>query len=168
MDLLHEALTGMLPAREFQFVLLGSGDPRLERAFLTLAEQHSGQVAVRIGYDQGLSHRIEAGADFFAMPSRFEPCGLNQMYSLRYGTVPIVRATGGLDDTVVDISEQPNHATGIKFLEPAVTSLRFAMQKALRLYSTPHLLAAYQQNGMRADFSWAATVTEYCKAYRQL
>src|SRR6185295_2524541 len=88
-------------AANMPFVLLGSGSPEFERAYTGFARRHPLKAAVRLGFDQALSHRIEAGADFFVMPSRFEPCGLNQMYSLRYGTIPIVRATGGLDDTVI-------------------------------------------------------------------
>ncbi|PYM15733.1 MAG: glycogen synthase GlgA, partial [Verrucomicrobia bacterium] len=100
-DLLLGALEEMLAAK-MQFVLLGSGSPVLEKAFQNLARRHPDKVAARIGYDHPLSHRIEAGCDFYLMPSRFEPCGLNQMYSLRYGTIPIVRATGGLDDSIID------------------------------------------------------------------
>ena len=96
-----------------------------------------GKVAVRIGYDEGLSHRIEAGCDFFLMPSRFEPCGLNQMYSLRYGTIPIVRATGGLDDSVIDFTQDPARANGIKFQEYSARALAKAMRKALAIYERP-------------------------------
>src|SRR5208283_4772080 len=102
---------------DMQFVLLGSGSDGYEKAYRRLVTRFPGKVAIRIGFDQALSHRIEAGCDFYLMPSKFEPCGLNQMYSLRYGTVPIVRITGGLDDTVIDISEQPQRANGIKFSE---------------------------------------------------
>ena len=125
------------------------------------------QVAVRIGFDQGLSHRIEAGCDFFLMPSRFEPCGLNQMYSLRYGTIPIVRATGGLDDTVIDVREDPGQANGIKFHEYSATALAKAMRKALALYARPDLLHRFRQNAMAADFSWDRTVAEYVKVYEK-
>src|SRR6185503_9638546 len=108
-------------------------------------------------YDNALAHRIEAGCDFFLMPSRFEPCGLNQMYSLRYGTVPIVRITGGLDDTVIDIAEDAEHANGIKFAEYSSRALARAIRKALVLYGEPELLARYRANGMGADFSWERT-----------
>jgi len=99
------------------------------------------------------------------MPSRFEPCGLNQMYSLRYGTIPVVRGTGGLDDTVVDASEDLAHASGIKFAEATVGSLSQALQKALALFETPKLLETYRRNGMAEDFSWATTVREYLDIY---
>ncbi len=124
-------------------------------------------MAVRIGFDQGLSHRIEAACDFFLMPSRFEPCGLNQMYSLRYGTIPIVRATGGLDDTVLDIREDLDRANGIKFSEYSPRALAKAIRKALALYAEPELLKRYRENGMRADFSWTRTAQEFLKVYRR-
>src|SRR4030095_6406731 len=103
-DIMLGALEEMLSAN-LQFVMLGTGSPDFQQAYQELAKRHPNRAAVRIGFDQALSHRIEAGCDFFLMPSRFEPCGLNQMYSLRYGTLPVVRATGGLDDTVIDIRE---------------------------------------------------------------
>ena len=106
-----------------QFVLLGSGSPVFERAYVDLARRFPLQVAVRIGFNEGLSHRIEAGCDFYLMPSQFEPCGLNQMYSLRYGTIPIVRAVGGLDDSVVDYTANPELADGIKFREYSAVAL---------------------------------------------
>jgi starch synthase len=121
---------------------------------------------VRIGFNQGLSHRIEAGIDFFLMPSRFEPCGLNQMYSLRYGTVPIVRITGGLDDTVVDITEDRKHADGIKFKEYSARALAKGMRKALALFDEPKLLRAYRINGMKMDFSWERAVGKYVEVYQ--
>src|SRR5207253_5476688 len=137
-----------------QFVHLGAGSPAFQRAYQELARRLASQAAVRIGFDQGLSHRIEAGADFFLMPSRYEPCGLNQMYSLRYGTIPIVRITGGLDDTVIDIAEDQEMANGIKFGEYSVRALAKAIRKALVLFQTPALLAHYRRNAMQADFSW--------------
>jgi len=167
MDLLLPALERKLGS-DMQFVLLGSGATDLENRFRQLAARYRDKVAVHIGYDQGLSHRIEAGSDFFVMPSRFEPCGLNQMYSLRYGTIPVVRTTGGLDDTVVDISEDSRRATGIKFADATVDSLARAIDKALALYRVPALVQVFQQNGMRADFSWATTVNQYGKLYDRL
>lgn len=150
-----------------QFVLLGSGDPEYERAFLQLAQRYPDKVAVRIGYDHNLAHRIEAGCDFFIMPSRFEPCGLNQMYSLRYGTVPIVRATGGLDDSVVDITEDQAFANGIKFGEYSPQALAKAIRKALVIFQDQELLAHYRGNGMQADFSWENTTHEYVQVFRR-
>ena len=158
------ALEEMLGA-DIQFVLLGSGSPIFERGYQELAERFPGKVAVRIGYDEGLSHRIEAACDFFVMPSQFEPCGLNQMYSLRYGTIPIVRATGGLDDTVIDFSQDATRANGIKFQEYTARALAKAMRKALVIYDQPALLRRFRQNAMRADFSWDKTVNEFLRVY---
>jgi starch synthase len=164
-DIQLGALEEMLSTR-MQFVLLGSGWNGYEDAYLRLVKRHPGKVAVRIGFNQGLSHRIEAGSDFFLMPSRFEPCGLNQMYSLRYGTVPIVRITGGLDDTVIDITEDRKNADGIKFAEYSARALAKGMRKALALYQEPKLLREYQRNGMKMDFSWARAVAKYEEVYQ--
>lgn len=107
----------------------------------------------------------ESGVDFYLMPSRFEPSGLNQMYSLRYGTIPIVRVTGGLDDSVIDTREDPSRANGIKFHEYSPTALAKAMRKALVLYSNPQLLHQYRRNGMAMDFSWEHAANEYVRLY---
>ena len=124
-------------------------------------------MVAKIGFDEGLSHRIEAGCDLFLMPSRFEPCGLNQMYSLRYGTVPIVHRTGGLDGSVNDIRDNPEKANGIKFDEYSSPALVKAMQKALALYGQPELLAHYRKNAMAADFSWERTAEKYITVYQK-
>jgi len=152
----------------FQFAGLGSGDPSLEHAMSSLAKQHPKQIAVKISYDTGLAHRIEAGSDFYVMPSRFEPCGLNQLYSLRYGSVPIVRATGGLDDSVVDLGQREDTATGIKFGDCSVDALGQALGQALVLYAEPERLARVRDNGMRADFSWSQTTAEYERLYAKI
>lgn len=165
-DILLSALEQMLNSR-MQFVLVGSGAPALEAAFANLARRFPNQVRVTIGYDEGLSHRVEAGCDFFVMPSRFEPCGLNQMYSLRYGTIPIVRAVGGLDDTVVDIKESTLGADGIKFYEYSAGALAKAMQKALVLYQERDLFQHFRRNAMNADFSWQRTMGEYLNVYQR-
>ena len=165
-DILLGALEEMLAA-EMQFVLLGSGSPVFEAACRELAARHPSQFAARIGYDHALSHRIEAGSDFYLMPSRFEPCGLNQMYSLRYGSIPIVRATGGLDDTITDINQDPDSANGIKFHDPSVHALAKAVRKALVLYQNPKLTRFFQFNGMSADFSWQRTTEIYLDLYAQ-
>ncbi len=164
-DIQLAALEEML-ATDLQFVLLGSGAPFYEQAYRRLARRFPSQVAVRIGFDQALSHRIEAGSDFFLMPSRFEPCGLNQMYSQRYGTVPIVRQTGGLADSVVDLSENLAHATGIKFHGYSPSALAKAIRKAWELYRTPKLHRLMQRNGMTADFGWDRTARAYLDLYR--
>jgi starch synthase len=164
-DLALGALEEMLAA-DIQFVLLGSGTSGLEQAYLQLARRFPRQIAVRIAFDPGLAHRLEAAADFFLMPSRFEPCGLNQMYSLRYGAIPIVRATGGLSDTVVDIAEDAARANGIKFTEYSAAALAKAIRKALALYGEPELLAHYRRNAMTADFSWDRTAAAYTALFR--
>ncbi|MFN0068878.1 MAG: glycogen synthase GlgA [Limisphaerales bacterium] len=165
MDLALAALEEMLAA-DLQFALLGSGQPELEHGFLKLAARHPGKVAVKLDFNAGLSHRIEAGADFFLMPSRFEPCGLNQMYSLRYGTIPIVRRTGGLDDSVVDFRDDPEHANGIKFEGYQARALSKAIRKALALYAAPAAFAYYRRNGVAADFSWGRCQEAYEQVYR--
>jgi len=165
-DILLGALEEMLNS-DMQFVVLGSGSPEYERGYRELAARFPGKIALYFGYDETLSHRIEAGADFFLMPSRFEPCGLNQMYSLRYGTIPVVRATGGLDDSVIDFTENADDANGIKFFEYTSRALAKAIRKALAIYGKPELLRKFRHNGMTADFSWDKTVLEYLKVYRR-
>jgi starch synthase len=165
-DLQLAALQEMLAA-DMQFVLLGSGQREYERGYRRLAERYPSKCAVNIGFDTGLSHRLEAGCDFYLMPSRFEPCGLNQMYSLRYGTPPIVRVTGGLDDSVTDISEDAEKANGIKFGEYTVRALSKAIRKALALYTDKPLLQHYRRNGMARDFSWQTTAAAYAALYQR-
>ena len=164
MDIQLAALEEMLSA-DMQFVLLGSGSPAFENGYHELARRFPNKVFTRFGYDESLAHRIEAGCDFYLMPSRYEPSGLNQMYSLHYGTVPIVRATGGLDDSVVDFTENKTQANGIKFSEYSARALARGIRKALVLYGQPNLLRRCRQNGMKTDFSWERTVGEYLKVY---
>ena len=163
-DIQLAALEEMLSA-EMQFILLGSGSPAYEHGYHELARRFPNKVVARFGYDQGLSHRIEAGCDFYLMPSRYEPSGLNQMYSLRYGTIPVVRATGGLDDSVVDFTENKMRADGIKFSEYSPRALSRAIRKALALYEQPRLLDRYRKNAMKSDYSWERTVGEYLRTY---
>ncbi len=154
-----------------QLAVLGSGDPALQARFQRLALRHPGKVAVQIGFDEGLSHQIEAGVDVFAMPSRFEPCGLNQMYSQRYGTLPLVHATGGLLDSVVDWSPTTlkNHtATGFIFspLDPA--TLLEHCRRAITAYGDQRLWRQLQKNAMKRDFSWEASARQYLDLYQSL
>lgn len=165
-DIQLGALEEMLPSR-MQFVLLGSGAPEFEQAYSSLARRYPDKVAVTLGYNQGLSHQIEAASDFFLMPSRFEPCGLNQMYSQRYGTLPIVRVTGGLDDSVTDLGEDRFNADGIKFHEYSVRALSKAIRKALLLYERKDLLGHMQRNAMGLDFSWERTALAYQAVYER-
>jgi starch synthase len=165
-DLILGAL-GHLASCDLQFVQLGTGMVHLENAFTELARQQPEKVAVHIGYDNALAHRIEAGCDFYLMPSRYEPCGLNQLYSMRYGTIPIVRTTGGLDDSVTDASEDPDSANGIEFRDATVPALVEAIEKALAVYAQPAALRRLQRQAMHADFSWAKTAREYIRLYRR-
>ena len=163
-DILQAAVPEMMNEK-LQFVLLGNGTHETENVFQGFQERFPRQIAVRTGFDESLSHRIEAGADFFLMPSRFEPCGLNQMYSLRYGTIPVVHATGGLDDSVIDIRADLEKANGIKFHNYSSSALLKAIRKAMALYSEPELFHRFRLNGMSADFSWNRTAKEYLRIY---
>jgi starch synthase len=165
-EIMLGALEEMLRTN-MQFVAIGTGAPAFQRAYQDLARRYPTQVAVKIGFDEGVSHRIEAGCDFFLMPSRFEPCGLNQMYGLRYGTIPIVHTTGGLDDTVIDVREDATTANGVKFIEYSAPALAKGIRKALALFEEPEALAHFRLNGMAADFSWDRTVTQYLQAYQR-
>ena len=168
-DILIEALQHRLnTGAVFQFAGLGNGDLSLESAMKALSERYPNQIAIRIGYDTRLAHIIEAGTDFFVMPSRFEPCGLNQLYSLRYGSVPIVRATGGLENSIIDLQPRIDIATGIKFVEPSPTALSQALDIALELYHDKSRLYKVRDNGMRADFSWDRTIIEYDRLYKSI
>ena len=150
-----------------QLVVLGQGERRFEEAFLALAQRHPDAIAVRIGFDEALAHRIEAGADLFLMPSRFEPCGLNQLYSMRYGTPPIVRRTGGLADSVYDADEvAESESTGFVFDAPDAGALMDAVRRALERFGDRGAWSALQRNGMRSDFSWAAAARAYVDVYR--
>ncbi len=167
LDILIPALQELM-GQKFQLAVLGKGQPEYESALRALAAKYPEQVAVHIGFHETLPHRVIAGSDFFLMPSRFEPCGLTQMYSLRYGTIPVVRATGGLDDSVIDITEQLDKANGIKFGEYSARALVKAIQKALALYGEELLLKHFQQNALKADFSWEHTSEAYLKVYQRM
>jgi starch synthase len=160
-----------LAGQPVQLVVLGSGEPELERALLRMADNHPGQIAVKIGFDEGLAHRIEAGADIFLMPSRFEPCGLNQMYSLRYGTPPIVRNTGGLADTVIDCLHTPTGAggaNGFVFTEATSATLLATIRRATDAWSKPRIWRQLQANGMSADLGWSEPARRYAALYQTL
>ncbi len=166
-DLFEEAAERLLkvPAR---WAVLGSGLPRYETLFQALAQRHGTRLAYRRGYDDPLSHRIEAGADFFLMPSRYEPSGLNQMMSMRYGTIPVVRETGGLADTVTPIgSGERDEGTGLLFGPYTADALGDAVNRALRLYGEPAALLRARRNGMARDFTWANAARKYVQLYRQ-
>ena len=167
-DLLIEALPGLMQ-RRLQIVVLGSGDKRLEQALTDARKAYPGALGVEIGYDESLSHRIEGGADMFLMPSRYEPCGLNQIYSLRYGTIPIVHRTGGLADTVVDLTPatRSNHtATGFVFDSATASDLRAAVMRALDAHRRPELWRELMRTAMAQDFGWDVSARRYLDLYR--
>ncbi len=166
-DLVLAALPDLLQL-PIQLALLGSGETRFESALLEWAEREPGRIGAYIGYDERLAHAIEAGADAFLMPSRFEPCGLNQMYSLRYGTPPIVNRTGGLADTVTDASKDTltrGEASGIVFERPETGALIEAVKRACLLHADKKLWLRMQYNGMRTDFSWQRSADAYLELY---
>ena len=154
-----------LAAMEATFVLLGSGDRWLEEEWQRLAARHPDRVRVRIGFDDRLAHLIEGGADLFLMPSRFEPCGLNQLYSLRYGTVPVVRATGGLADTVTPYDPRTGQGTGFVFREYTGDALLAALAQALDLFRNARRWRRLQRQGMAEDHSWDASARQYVQVY---
>jgi starch synthase len=142
-----------------QFALLGSGQREYENALRLLALRHPGRIAVQVGFDEGLAHLIEAGADLFLMPSRFEPCGLNQMYSQRYGTAPVARATGGLVDTIAD------DETGFLFERAESGALVAAVKRALLVYGDARRWRELQRRAMTRDFSWSVPARQYADLY---
>ncbi|MEI8208136.1 MAG: glycogen synthase GlgA, partial [Methylococcales bacterium] len=169
-DLIIECLPEML-AMGLQFVLLGSGDKGFEKQLKDFALLYPDTIAITIGYDEALAHLIEAGSDVFLMPSRFEPCGLNQMYSQRYGTIPIVRKTGGLADTVTDTLPDTlanDTASGIVFNEASSSALLEAIKRSLILYSLTDTWEKMQLNAMRKDFSWQRSAQEYMALYENI
>ncbi len=154
-----------------QFVLLGSGDKVMELALVEMGQAHPGRLSINIGYDEDLSHRIEAGADMFLMPSRYEPCGLNQMYSQRYGTPPIAHATGGLSDTIIDATPEnlaAGVATGFLFRVMNRQACADSLRRAISLYRDPKAWRRVQNAAMGRDFSWANSAQEYLALYRSL
>ncbi|HVP32226.1 MAG TPA: glycogen synthase [Steroidobacteraceae bacterium] len=167
-ELMFEALPKMLESRPLTVAALGSGEPQYERFFADLALSFPERVTFEAGYDEELSHWIEAASDLFLMPSRYEPCGLNQMYSLRYGTVPIVRRTGGLADSVEHYDTASGRGTGVVFNDFDAPALEWALGFALDLYDQPVHWSRMMRNGMSRDFSWQRAVAEYLGIYRQI
>lgn len=150
-----------------QFVILGTGDEKYHFLFQDLQAKYPRQIGLKIGFDDILAHKIEAGADIFVMPSRYEPCGLNQIYSLRYGTVPIVRATGGLDDTIRNYGSENGEGNGFKFQEYTTEALLESIKKALQIFQNKILWQKLMQQGMVADFSWDRSAKEYLTVYEK-
>nr|MBI3612299.1 glycogen synthase GlgA [Nitrospirota bacterium] len=166
LDLVADIVPALM-TEELQLVLLGSGDPGLEVRFRSLHEQWPQKFGLRIGFDDGLAHRIQAGGDLLLMPSRYEPCGLSQLYALRYGTVPIVRQTGGLADTVAAYGSSEN-ATGFTFKEANAAALLSTIRAALAVYVHPKRWAALMLAGMKTDVSWAKSARAYSDLYEQV
>ena len=164
---LIERASDTLVALDATFVFVGTGDARHERWLRALAARHPTRVAAFIGFDEELAHLVEAGSDLFLMPSLFEPCGLNQMYSLRYGTVPVVRAVGGLDDTVQPYTARARRATGFKFHEATADGLIRTLRHALRVYHEPDAWARLVEQGMAEDHGWDKSAREYVRVYRR-
>jgi starch synthase len=162
---LFAAASDELMAFDAAWVMLGSGERRYEELWKSLAARYPDRVSTTIGYDERLEHLIEAGADMFLMPSHFEPCGLNQLNSLRYGTPPIVRATGGLDDTVEDVDPVNGQGTGFKFADYTPDALVAAVRRALDVYRNRGVWQQMQRNAMQRDYSWDVAAREYVKVY---
>ena len=167
-ELMFDALPKVLAARPLAVAALGSGEAKYEKFFAELAESYPGRVVFEAGYDEALSHWIEAASDLFLMPSRYEPCGLNQMYSLRYGTVPVVRRTGGLADSVQHYEAATGSGTGVVFNDFDAPALEWALNTALDLYAEPAQRARLIANGMAQDFSWQRRTGDYLEIYRRL
>jgi len=166
-DLISQ-IADRLAREEMTLVVLGSGDKPYEDMFVRLNKQFPNKIAVKVAYDNAIAHKIEAGADMFLMPSRYEPCGLNQIYSLKYGTVPIVRATGGLDDTIEPWDARTGKGTGFKFTEYNGESLLLTIKQALQAYRDQTSWQVLMRNGMGKDFSWNASAREYGKIYERV
>ena len=170
LDLLLQ-LASRLAALPAQLAIQGIGDEEIRGAFLSLARRFPGKIAVSLGFDETLAHQIEAGADMFLMPSRFEPCGMNQMYSQRYGTPPVVHATGGLADSVVDCNPRSladGSATGFACTSAGAEDFLHAVERAVAAWRDPATWTALQRNGMARDFGWGASAVQYLEIYRRL
>ena len=156
-----------LAREEMIMVVLGSGDKPYEEMFQRLHKQFPNKIACKVAFDNAIAHKIEAGSDMFLMPSRYEPCGLNQIYSLKYGTVPVVRATGGLDDTIEPWDARTGKGTGFKFADYTGEALLATVKQALLAYQDPSSWQTLMRNGMSRDFSWGASAREYGRIYER-
>ena len=167
-DLLFDSVPPLLQARDFGLAVLGSGEPRYAGFFESLVQRFPGRVSYRAGFDEPLAHLIEAGCDMFLMPSRYEPCGLNQLYSLRYGTIPIVRNTGGLADSVQHFDPSTGRGTGCVFNDYDAPAVTWAVSTVLDWYADARSWLPLTQNAMAKDFSWTRQIKEYDSLYRSL
>ena len=170
-DLVASVMQDWVRTSDAQWVLLGTGEPKYEQLLATLAERYPQKVALKVGFSNALAHQIEAGADIFLMPSRYEPCGLNQLYSLKYGTVPVVRATGGLADTITDASRETleeGKATGFSFRDYSPLALGETIGRACDAYAQTSVWSQLVRTGMKQDWSWARSAQEYVKLYQRI
>ena len=167
LDLIAAAATA-LPLLDASFVIVGTGEPRYQTMWARLSEWYPDRISAFVGFDERRAHLVEGGADIFLMPSRFEPCGLNQMYSMRYGTVPVVRAVGGLVDTVRPYNPRNGQGTGFLFSEYRPDAMLDALGRALAAFRNKKVWTRLQKNGMRADFSWDRSAAEYVKMYKRV
>jgi len=168
LNLLAEVIENIIESMHVQFVILGSGDKSLEKFFQSLPEKHKGKIGSHIGYNDDLSHIVEAGSDFFLMPSIYEPCGLNQIYSLKYGTLPIVRATGGLEDTVEQYDEFTGKGTGFKFHEPSPLAVYHTIGWAVStFFDRKEHFYKMRREAMKRHFSWDDSANQYVKLYHR-
>jgi starch synthase len=163
-----EQIAGKLSERNVAVVALGTGEPFYEKFFRDWAFWNKANVAVQIRYDDALAHKIEAGSDMFLMPSRYEPCGLNQIYSLKYGTVPVVRATGGLDDTIEEWNPAQGTGTGFKFQGMSADGLLAAIDRALAAFQDKQGWKKLMLNGMARNYSWEQPAREYAEVYQEV
>lgn len=166
-DLLANAIDDII-GKGAGLIILGKGEKRYEELLEVLASRHKGSIGVRIAFDHKLAHKVEAGSDMFLIPSRYEPCGLNQMYSLKYGTLPIAHHTGGLADTVVEVEENKGEGTGFKFYDYSKDDLIKAIDKAIRCFSNKELWQKLVIQAMSCDFSWSRAAREYLNVYQRL
>jgi starch synthase len=168
-DLVTKLIPQWAPAADVQWVVLGTGEPVYHELFSNLARQYPDKVAVKLGFSNDLAHRIEAGADIFLMPSRYEPCGLNQLYSLRYGTVPVVHATGGLADTITNLNDatlEDNSANGFSFDQYSTAALADALDRACKSFANKAVWEQLIRKGMQQDWSWTHSAREYDRLYQ--
>jgi len=166
-DLLVTILDSLL-TENLYFVLLGTGNKETEKYLRSVVDRHPGKGSIRFEFENRLAHLTEAGADIFLMPSKYEPCGLNQMYSLRYGTVPVVRATGGLADTVTEFDPATGEGTGFLFEDYDAAQFHTAVLRALALWPDKKSWARLMENGMKQDFSWSHSAEKYISVYSRV
>ncbi len=165
-DILAEAIEGVMKL-DVKFAILGTGQQKYHELYSELSKKYKGRFGVRLEFNNELAHLIEAGSDFFLMPSRYEPCGLNQMYSLRYGTIPIVRATGGLKDTILNIDTKGSRGNGFTFKDYTAKALTGAIRKAVKFFQDPKVTASVRSRIMQEDYSWKRSAEEYVKLYKR-